>query len=73
MPPFGYHPHLTTHAETARAMYGQGDTANQGVASQVYGDIDNTPKSVALIGLGMLGILFALEFLGFRFVIGVGK
>jgi hypothetical protein len=70
-PQFGYHPLLTLNAEVERAMYGTSD-ANDGIAAQVYGDIDNTPKAVALFGLGALATLIALKALGFRFAIGVG-
>lgn len=70
-PQFGYHPLLTLHAESERAMFGTSDSAD-GIAAQVYGDIDNTPKAVALIGLGALVTLIGLKALGFRFAIGVG-
>lgn len=55
-------------------MFGSqaGDDGDAGFASQVYGDIDNTPKCVALFGLGALVTLIGLKALGFRFAIGVG-
>lgn len=73
MQPFGYHPNLTAHAESERKMYGISSTDGPGTSAQVYGDIDNTPKTVFLIGLGALAIIYGLDLIGFRFAIGVGK
>jgi hypothetical protein len=70
---FGYHPNLTYHAEVDRTMFGTSGFQDDGVAAQVFGDIDGTPRTVALFGLGALGIMIGLKALGFRFAIGVGK
>lgn len=70
-PQFGYHPNLTIHAETDRTMFGASNM-DQGAAAQVYGDIDNCPRTVALLVAGALVAVVGMKALGFRFAIGVG-
>lgn len=68
MTPFGYHPILTLDTELERH-----DTMFDETANEVYGDIDNCPRAVGMIVLASLAGIVAINLLGFRFAIGVGK
>jgi len=50
-----------------RHTMGPGD----GTFDDMRNVVDGTPQAVALIGLGALGVMFGLKFLGFRFSFGV--
>jgi hypothetical protein len=66
-PTFGYHPNLTLSADVGRHGMDQSD----GVVSDVYGAVDNSPKYLGALVLGSLVTLVALKALGFRFSFGV--
>lgn len=67
-PQFGYHPLLTLNAGMEESRHTVDETANE-----VYGDVTNCPRTVAMLVLTALVGVVALKALGFQFAIGVGK
>jgi len=67
MEEFGIHPNLTYHMDERVHMP---ETQDAGMAASLYGDIDHTPKAIALIVLAALGVVWGLNALGFRFSFG---
>lgn len=63
---FGYHPLLTLNVEEERHIVDE-------TANEVYGDIDNCPRTVGMLVLTALVGVVALKAMGFQFAIGVGK
>ena len=67
---FGVHPNLTYHVQEGTHMPDYSAEQSGGFASSLYGDVDHTPKFVALIVLAMFGLAWFLDSVGFKFAFG---
>ena len=65
---FGIHPNLTYHVNQEGQHMPQENES--GFAASVYGDIDHSPKAVALIVIAAFAVVWGLDALGFKFAFG---
>ncbi len=68
----GGHTNLALHrADQMGTAVRHTSAPGDGVFSDIREDIDGTPRTVALIGLAALAVMYGLKQMGFRFSFGV--